>query len=60
MYELRDGAYALTGTFTRDETIASVKFPDMTIDLKPVFDFPLDDDEKKLFEVKESPAKYKV
>jgi Uma2 family endonuclease len=46
--------------FDRDDVLTSALFKNLEISLKEVFNFPLAADEKKIYEVKESPAKYRV
>lgn len=58
IFTLRDGAYVWAKSFAREETLASPSFPDLSLPLAPVFDFPLDDHEKELYRVKERPARY--
>ncbi|MEI6424467.1 MAG: hypothetical protein WCP55_19775 [Lentisphaerota bacterium] len=45
--------------FTPGRIISGI-FKKLKINLKDVFSFPLTRDEKKIYEVKESPAKYRV
>jgi Uma2 family endonuclease len=58
---LLDGKkYLMHKTFGRDDILVSGIFKNLKINLKDVFSFPLTRDEKKIYEVKESPAKYRV
>lgn len=58
VFTLREGLYAAWKTFTHRDTISSAVLPNLTFDLGPIFDFPLDEGEKNLFIVKESPGRY--
>ena len=55
---LKENEYVVHKVFEKKDKLQSLIFPDLLIDLDEVFDFPLEDGEKKLFELKESPAKY--
>ena len=38
--------YRLQGTYSKEDTFRSPTFPDLEVDLVPVFDFPIDPDER--------------
>ena len=58
---LLDGKnYRMHKAFGRDDVLVSGIFKNLRINLKEVFSFPLTADEKKIYEVRESPAKYNV
>ncbi|HBC86552.1 MAG TPA: Uma2 family endonuclease [Lentisphaeria bacterium] len=56
---LLDGKnYRMHKAYDRSQTLESATFKKLKISLGEVFDFPLLPEEKKIYEVKESPAKY--
>lgn len=56
---LLDGKnYLMHKAFDRDQTLVSATFKKLKINLYEVFNFPLSSEEKKIYEIKESPAKY--
>ena len=56
---LLDGKnYRIHKAFDRNDILASGIFRNLRINLKEVFKFPLSPEEKKIYEVKEPPAKY--
>ncbi len=58
---LLDGKnYRMHKAFGRDDILTAGTIKNLKINLKEVFNFPLTAEEKKIYEVKESPAKYKV
>ncbi|MFA6293721.1 MAG: Uma2 family endonuclease [Victivallales bacterium] len=58
---LLDGkSYRMHKAFGRDDILTGGTFKNLKINLKEVFSFPLTAEEKKIYEVKESPAKYRV
>lgn len=60
VFTLRDGFYTAWKTFDHRDRLISAALPGLEIDLGPVFDFPLGDDEKALFFVKEPPSRYRT
>lgn len=60
VFVLDGDTYRWFRTFTKEETLESPSFPDLTIPLADVFTFPLTDEERELFVVRESPAQYKA
>lgn len=57
VYLLKDKLYLLKQVFSKDDNLKSPTFKDLKLDLKPVFDFPLEPDEN-IYVVKEGPATY--
>jgi Uma2 family endonuclease len=58
---LLDGkTYRMHATFGRGDVLVGGMFNGLKINLKEVFSFPLTADEKKIYKVKESPARYRV
>ena len=56
---LLDGKnYRMHSAYDRSQTLESATFKKLKISLSEVFEFPLLPEEKKIYEVKESPAKY--
>ncbi|MFZ2654939.1 MAG: Uma2 family endonuclease [Victivallales bacterium] len=56
---LLDGKnYRMYKTFDRNQILESATFKKLRISLEEVFEFPLSPEEKKIYEVRESPAKY--
>jgi Uma2 family endonuclease len=46
VFRLRDAAYVLAATYERTDTLISPAFPELQLDLDPVFDFPLEPGEQ--------------
>ena len=57
---LENGRYVLDRSFTRTDELTSATIPDLRFPLDSVFDFPLDEEEKKLLVVKEPPVAYRA
>jgi Uma2 family endonuclease len=56
---LLDGRnYRMHKAYDRSKTLESATFKKLKISLSEVFEFPLSPEEKKIYEVKEPPAKY--
>ena len=60
VFTLKDKSYFLNHVFGRDDILKSPTFKELKLDLSPVFDFPLDPDEKDIYVVKEGPAIYRT
>jgi Uma2 family endonuclease len=58
VYRLDGEGYRLAGTYTRAETLKSPGFPKLKLQLKNVFDFPLEPGEKAGMVVRETPPPY--
>lgn len=56
---LRDEAYEIAGVYGRDDVLASVRFPDLRIELPGIFSFPLTPEEEAVYEVREPPPVYR-
>ncbi|MFH0880481.1 MAG: Uma2 family endonuclease, partial [Lentisphaerota bacterium] len=59
VYLLQDGKYLRWKAFGGKDALTSPSFPDLEIELKDVFDFPLEPHELALLVVKEPPAHYR-
>jgi Uma2 family endonuclease len=57
VFVLDGESYRMQAAFGKDDELRSVVFPDLRIDLRDVFDFPLEREEQPRV-VKESPAAY--
>jgi len=57
LFALEAGAYRLAGVFGEDDRAASVVFPELSVDLKRVFEFPAGPEEK-MTRIKEDRAEY--
>jgi len=57
VYELRGEDYVLSGGYTEEDALLSRAFPDLRLDMKRIFDFPLEAEEKVKM-VKESHPPY--
>jgi len=60
IFTLKDKSYLLRHVFSRDDFLKSPTFKELKLDLSPVFDFPLEPDEKDIYVVKEGPATYRT
>jgi Uma2 family endonuclease len=58
VYRLDGEGYRLAGTYARAETLKSPRFPKLKLQLKNVFDFPLEPGEKAGMAVRETPPPY--
>lgn len=55
---LKDGKYMVERVYGRTGSMTSPTFPDLSIELDPVFDIELTPEERDVYKVKETPAKY--
>jgi Uma2 family endonuclease len=60
VYALEGDSYRVVRVYRKTETIRSAQFPDLTVDLAPVFDFPLDPEEEERERGKAPPGKPKT
>lgn len=58
IFRLESGHYHLHAGGTQKDSIASAVFPDLKLNLAEVFDIAYTAEEMKIFEVRESPARY--
>jgi Uma2 family endonuclease len=60
IYILKDGSYRLKRVFGRDDILTSPSFQELKLELKPVFDFPLEPEEQNIYVIKEGPKTYRT
>jgi len=58
VFELKDDYYRLWKAFGRADTLRSPAFPDLSLELESVFDFPIEPEEAEALKVREPPARY--